>query len=72
MSIWICVLIQRYHTIIVLQLHVLVSGLSRAVCFVIPFPAASELFGDYGSDVATVLAMLPFGFGFLIGAPLSG
>ncbi|XP_033645243.1 monocarboxylate transporter 13-like [Asterias rubens] len=48
------------------------SGLSRAICFAMPFPAAVELFGDYGSDIATVLAMFPFGVGVLIGAPLSG
>ncbi|XP_071807904.1 uncharacterized protein [Asterias amurensis] len=47
-------------------------GLSRAICFVMPFPAAVELFGDCGSDIATVLAIFPFGVGVLIGAPLSG
>ena len=35
-------------------------------------PATMDLFGDYGSDIVTVIGILPFGIGVLISAPISG
>ncbi|XP_038057365.1 monocarboxylate transporter 13-like isoform X2 [Patiria miniata] len=47
-------------------------GPVRGVSYVSPYPAAMEIFGDFGSDLVTVLLLVPIGIGLFIGGPLTG
>ncbi|XP_038059601.1 monocarboxylate transporter 13-like [Patiria miniata] len=49
-----------------------IVGPIRGVSYVSPCPATMELFGDHGSDVVTLLFMIPNGFGFFFGSLLTG
>ncbi|XP_022089591.1 monocarboxylate transporter 13-like [Acanthaster planci] len=47
-------------------------GSVRSASNAMPFPATMEIFGEYGSCIVSVLSMVPYGIGILIGAPISG
>ncbi|XP_038057312.1 monocarboxylate transporter 13-like [Patiria miniata] len=65
-------LVTVLYSVTAMYIFSFVVGFVRGVSYVCPYPAAMEIFGDFGSDIVTMLLLVPIGIGLFIGGPLTG
>ncbi|XP_022102259.1 monocarboxylate transporter 13-like isoform X2 [Acanthaster planci] len=67
-----CGLVTVLHNVTTILIFSFVLGPVRSVSYASPYPSAMEIFGDYGSNLVTVILLIPIGIGSFLGGPVTG